>query len=187
MDKKKILGNYTVRCSLNSFMNGFVFTGNDRETVLQPSTDEIKNFYCSEIDRPVYKDISFLSNNILRIKEARIVTFGAAGLRPSKSEKAANFFISAFKDNDITSEELGSFSFSLDFFNVWEKVNINFIPNNENSNKNYYLGMKANTGYNQITLDDYNINTKYIGETFTPILEMLVDTAGLLDYFEEVV
>ena len=47
--------------------------------------------------------------------------------------------------------------------------------------------MKANTGYNQITLDDYNINTNYLGETFTPILEMMVDTAGLLDFFGEVV
>ena len=186
MDKKNILGNYTIRCSLSSFLNGFVFTGNDRETVLQPSTDEIKLFSCSEIDRPIYKDISFLSNNILRIKAARLVTFGAEGLRPSKSEKAANFFISAFKENDITSDELGNFAFSLDFFNVWEQVNLNFIPDYKNANKNYYLGMKANTGYNQITIDDYNINNNYLGETFTPILELQLDTAGLLDQFGDV-
>lgn len=174
----KILGKYTLLTSLYSFIDSFTFTGNNRNTELQLSADEIRPIACGEVNSPVNKNCLLLSNNILRIEKARIITLGAAGLRPSLSAKAATLFFTAFKENDVYSQELGSFSFELDFFNEWQDINLNFLPDFKNADEHYYLGLKA-ISVNKLTLDDYNIQTAYIGQSFRPELELKVDTAGV--------
>jgi hypothetical protein len=46
-------------------------------------------------------------------------------------------------------------------------------------NDNYFLSIDKN--YTKLFIDDYNVQDEYIGQTFGAVLEMLVDTAGVLD------
>ena len=35
--------------------------------------------------------------------------------------------------------------------------------------------------YTKFFIDDYNVQDDYVGQNFTAVLEMLIDTAGVLD------
>jgi hypothetical protein len=56
-------------------------------------------------------------------------------------------------------------------------VNVKYLP--AKVNDNYYLSI--NKDYTKFFIDDYNIQDDYIGQNFTAVLELLVDTAGVLD------
>ena len=178
MNPKKIKGTYILRASLNDVLSGFKFKGNERNTELSPAADFLLNLACADINRPVNTAVSLISNNVLNIKAARILTPGAAGLRGAlNSQVAANITIVGRASADVSAESLGGFSFALDNFNEWQDVNVKYLP--AKVNDNYYLSINKN--YTKFFIDDYNIQDEYIGQNFTAVLEMLVDTAGVLD------
>jgi hypothetical protein len=178
MDPKKIKGTYILRASLNDVISGFEFTGADRNTELSPASDFILNLACADINRPVNTAVSLISNNVLNIKAARILTPGAVGLRGAlNSQVAASITIIGRAAADVTAETLGGFTFALDHFNEWQDVNVKYLP--AKVNENYFLSI--NKDYTKFFIDDYNIQDDYIGQNFTAVLEMLIDTAGVLD------
>jgi hypothetical protein len=178
MDPKKIKGTYILRASLNDVVSGFEFTGADRNTELAAAADFMLNLRCADIDRPVNTSVSLISNNVLNIKAARILTPGAAGLRPAlNSQTAGTFTIIGRASNDVAAEVLGGFTFGLDLFNEWQDVSVKYLP--KKVNDNYFLSIDKN--YTKLFIDDYNVQDEYIGQTFGAVLEMLVDTAGVLD------
>jgi hypothetical protein len=65
----------------------------------------------------------------------------------------------------------------LDFFNQWQDVDFEYLP--QKVNENYYLSIDKQ--YSKLYFDDYNIQDEYIGQTFNATLEMIIDTAGVLD------
>ena len=178
MDPKKIKGTYILRASLNDVVSGFAFTGADRNTELSAASDFLLNLACADINRPTNTAVSLISNNILNIKAARILTPGAAGLRVAlNSQVAATITIVGRALADVSAEALGGFTFGLDLFNEWQDVNVKYMP--AKVNDNYYLSI--NKDYTKFFIDDYNIQDDYVGQTFAAVLEMLVDTAGVLD------
>lgn len=178
MDPKIIKGTYILRASLNDVVSGFSFTGTDRNTELAAADDFMINLRCADIDRPVNTSVSLVSNNVLNIKAARILTPGAAGLRPALNSQTAGIFTFIGRaSNDVAAESLGGFTFGLDLFNEWQEVSIKYLP--KKVNDNYYLSMDKN--YTKLFVDDYNVQNEYIGQTFGAVLEMFVDTAGVLD------
>ena len=171
-------GTYILRASLNDVVSGFEFTGTDRNTELSPSSDFILNLACADINRPVNTAVSLISNNVLNIKAARILTPGAVGLRGSlNSQVAANITIVGRASADVAADSLGGFSFALDNFNEWQDVNVKYLP--AKVNDNYFLSI--NKDYTKFFIDDYNIQDEYVGQNLAAVLEMLVDTAGVLD------
>lgn len=184
MNPHKIKGTYTLRASLADIVNGYQFTGADRNAELAPASDFMLLLKCDEINRPLNTAVSLISNNVLNVKAARIVTSGAPGLRTAlNSSVAALFTVVGRALNDITSDSLGSFTFGVDFFNEWENLNIKFIP--EKVNDNYYLSLDHT--FSKFFIDDYNIQDDYVGQTFNATLELLIDTAGVLDNAGEIV
>ena len=178
MDPKRIKGTYILRASLNDVVSGFSFTGSDRNTELSPASDFLLNLACADINRPVNTAVSLISNNVLNIKAARILTPGAAGLRGAlNSQVAANITIVGRASADVAADSLGGFSFALDNFNEWQDVNVKYLP--AKVNDNYYLSI--NKDYTKFFIDDYNVQEDYVGQNFTAVLEMLVDTAGVFD------
>lgn len=178
MDPKKIKGTYILRASLNDVVSGFEFTGADRNTELSPSSDFLLNLTCADINRPINTAVSLISNNVLNIKAARILTPGAAGLRGAlNSQVSASLTIIGRATANVAAESLGGFTFALDHFNEWQDVNIKYLPFKVNDN--YFLSIDKD--YTKFFIDDYNIQDEYIGQNFNSVLEMLVDTAGLFD------
>lgn len=176
MDPKKIKGVYTVRADVSAIVNGYTFTNNNRNAILTASSDFILNFNCTEIQNPIYNKVSFISNNKLHIKAARIVTNGAPGLQSSINYRAANFWLIGRATEDATSQALKPIFFGIDFFNEWQQLDIEYLP--EKVNDNYYLSIDKD--YSRLTIDDYNLQSEYEGETFKAFLELVIDTAGIL-------
>lgn len=174
-----IKGVYNVRAPLSQIVNGYTFTGENRNVGLSPSDEFMLDLTCDDIPRPNNTDISLVSNNKLFIRKVKLITNGARGLLPSVNfSRAGTLFINARSANDITSDNLGGFLFSVDNFNEWQDVSIEFLP--EKKNENYYLSV--NNFYSRIWFDDYNIQDAYIGQTFNLFLEMMIDTAGVFDH-----
>lgn len=178
MDSKKIKGTYTVRASLYDIVNGYQFTGADRNVQLDATADFMLLTKCDDIDRPLNTVVSFISNNVLNVKAARINTSGAAGLRTAlNSSLAASITIIGRATNSATAEALGGFTFGIDYFNEWQELNIKYLP--KKVNDNYYLSVDH--AYSKLFIDDYAIQDDYIGQTFNATIELLIDTAGVLD------
>ena len=178
MNPQRIKGQYILRASIDDVVNSYQFTGADRNAELSASSDFMLLLKCADIDRPVNTSVSLVSNNALNIKAARILTNGAAGLRAAvNSQIAATLTIVGRASNDVASEALGGFTFGLDLFNEWQDVSIKYLP--KKVNDNYFLSIDKN--YTKLFIDDYNVQDEYIGQTFGAVLEMLIDTAGVLD------
>lgn len=175
----KIKGQYIVRANIDNIVNGYTFTNVDRNASLSASADFMLNLICDDIARPLNTNISLISNNKLYVKKVKITTHGAAGLQPSiNASVASKIYLKGRALNDVSAEDLGGFLFSVDNFNEWQDVNLEFVP--KKVNDNYYL-MCEHT-YSKIWFDDYNIQENYEGQTFKLFLEMMIDTAGVLDY-----
>ncbi len=175
---KLIKGKYILRASLSDLVDGYTFTNDDRAAVLQPAADFLLNLSCDDIDRPINTTVSLISENRLNVLAARIITSGAPGLqRAIDASKAATILLVGRSEYDITSESLGGFTFGIDDFNEWQDVGVSFLP--KKVNDNYYLSVDH--AYSRITVDDYNLQSAYEGETFNAFLELMIDTAGVLD------
>lgn len=178
----KILGKYIIRASLASFSTGFTFQNADRDTRLTIAADEILNFACADLSRPVNNAVSFVKNNILKVRGVRIITTGAEGLRGGLNDFASNLLFTAYSTND-TSAPLNSFQVCVDRFNEWQPVNIDFLVDQDAPNENFYIGLNFN--YSFMSLEDFNVQEDYIGEGFVPFVELEIDTAGIFDYSGE--
>jgi hypothetical protein len=174
----KILGKYIVRASLDDFADGFTFANGDRDQRLTVNDDAVLNFECTDITRPLNNAVSFVSNNVLKIRAVRILTTGAEGLRGGLDDKAANILFKAFADNTTTTP-VGTFQVLVDRFNEWCPVNIDFMARSA-PNQNFFIGIDHT--YSFLSLDDYNIDENYVGQGFVPYVELDIDTAGIFDY-----
>lgn len=178
MNPKKIKGQYTLRADITPIVNGYTFTGADRNAESAATDDFMLSLSCDEIDRPILNSVSLITNNKLFIKKARILTSGAEGLRRAlNSSIAASVLIVGRSANDVTSTALGGFTMGLDFFNQWQDEDFEYLP--QKVNENYYLSIDKQ--YSKLYFDDYNIQDEYLGQTFKATLEMIIDTAGVLD------
>lgn len=181
---KTIKGKYTLRAGLSPIVNGYAFTNNDRTAELGASADFMLTLSCDDIDRPINKVVSLISNNRLNVLRARLLTSGAPGLQPAQnSSVSASILIVGRATNDVSADSVGGFSFGLDHFNEWQDVGVSFVP--AKVNDNYYLSIDHT--YSKIFFDDYNLQKEYEGETFNLFLELEIDTAGVLDNGGEVV
>lgn len=175
----KIMGKYIVRASLNDFTTNFVFANGDRNTRLTLNNNEMLSFTCPDISRPINNGVSFNSQAVLKVKAIRIVTTGAEGLRSGLNSNAANLLFQARKADDVTSDLLGAFQVNVTRYNEWNPVNIEFQAS-ETQQPNFYLGV--NSQYSFLSVDDYNVQNDYLGETFKPFVELDIDTSGIIDY-----
>lgn len=174
----KIKGKYTLRAGLSPIVNGYTFTNNDRSAELSAASDFMLTLSCDDIDRPINKVVSLISNNRLNVLRARLLTSGAPGLQPAlNSSLAASILIIGRATNDVAGDSVGGFSFGLDHFGEWQDVDVIFVPSKVNDN--YYLSIDHT--YSKIFFDDYNLQTEYEGQTFNLFLELEIDTAGVLD------
>ena len=90
----EIKGKYTLRAGLSPIVNGYTFTNNDRSAELSAASDFMLTLSCDDIDRPINKVVSLISNNRLNVLRARLLTSGAPGLQPAlNSSLAASILI----------------------------------------------------------------------------------------------
>lgn len=121
----------------------------------------------------------FLVKNKLLIKRARLITPGSPELQPSPGEHAARLLLQSYAtDGDGNETEGNALQIKLDFFNEWQEFNVWFENYNIDSADGTYK-FKMPSGYWNLNVDDYNIQSAYKGEKLFAFLELEIDTAGL--------
>lgn len=186
---KSIRGNYVIEGDLTSLLNGYQFTGTDRDVniVNGRGFGLLWNLKAIE-DRYLYRTAHFVANNKVKIKRARLSTPGAVGLRAGVGEQIAARVILDSARGLGDWNPIGDPSIMLRFsrLNEWENFDITFLSEEaegEGLDQFYFMINDL-----RLWIDDYNIQRAYIGETFGLVLEMEIDTAGMvIDYDGEIV
>lgn len=190
VNAKPIRGNYVIEGDLTSLLNGYQFTGTDRDAdiVNGGGLGLLWNLKAIE-DRYLYRTVHFVANNKVKIKRARLTTPGAVGLRSGASAtQAAMVIIDSSNGPGGGWNPIGDPSVVLRFskFNEWENFDLTFLSEEaegEGLDQFYFMINEL-----RLWIDDYNIQSAYVGETFGLILEMEIDTAGMvIDYDGEIV
>lgn len=190
VNAKPIRGNYVIEGDLSSLLNGYQFTGTDRDVDITNGSGLGLFWNLKAIeDRFSYRTAHFVANNKVKIKRARLNTPGAVGLRSGVSSTiAARVIIDSSGGPGNDWNPIGDPSIVLRFskFNEWENFDLTFLSENaedEGLDQFYFMINEL-----RLWIDDYNIQTAYVGETFGLILEMEIDTAGMvIDYDGEIV
>lgn len=190
VNAKPIRGNYVIEGDLTSLLNGYQFTGTDRDADIVNGSGLGLFWSLKAIeDRYLYRTAHFVANNKVKIKRARLNTPGAVGLRSGVSAGIAASVIIDSSGGPLNDwNPIGDPSIVLRFskFNEWENFDLTFLSEEaegEGLDQIYFMINEL-----RLWIDDYNIQSAYVGETFGLILEMEIDTAGMvIDYDGEIV
>lgn len=163
----------------------YTFTGNDRDASFSPTGDNQRLILaCSQnplIYLPRQYDTGFIYGTKVFLKKARIISRGAPGLRTTRNTAAEiELFIQTFSGDVITPSK------GLYFLNWNEWININAVFDcwidplvDDGSNKNAFLSFGVDHTRTCFAVDDYNIQSAYIGQKFFPELELEIEAAGM--------
>lgn len=192
---KPIKGKYNV-LSAPAFTSGYTFTGNNRDAEISPESAFMLSVLTGDYspDYGLDVDVNFVYNNLININKVRVNSKGAPGLKSSVLY-AAQLFIKVIcgryglKKDSTPGDVLFTFGFIIPRWNEWVETKLCIKPfeSNVNIDKSQYdlidgkLPVCFGTlSESEFKIDDYNIQSAYIGETFTPSIEFQIDTAGVL-------
>lgn len=180
----KIAGKYNISMDLTPYQ--YEFTGNNRNALINKSAPDfvISGALCSQIKnlstsvRPKY-------DNVFTITKARLISSGAVGLRAPEGIIAGIVNFVLIDENNT--KDLSRVFLRIREWNEWEEINVDLFPFNtelifNDEETKHSLSYKISYTATSFRVDDYNIQSAYIGQTFTPILQLEVKTAGMVNY-----
>lgn len=175
MAKKQIYGNYIISANLTANFPVYRFTGNNRNGNMSPNDPNV-NFNCNSVGSNV--SVNFVTQNKIYIKRARLITPGCEGLRPGLNADAARLVFSAIEKDGVLDNE---HSFTLEFkrFNEWENFNFFYEPYFGKILKTEECSFRLALPPSGFNIDDYNIQSAYIGQPLSLWLEIEIDTNGI--------
>lgn len=179
----EVAGRYNCNAEIQN--SEYTFTGNNRDISFSPTGDNQRLILvCSQnplLFLPRQYDTGFIYGTKVFIKRARVISRGAPGLRTTRNTAAEiELFIRTFS-GDIISDSRGLY-----FVNWNEWININAVFDcwidplvDDGSNKNAFLSFGVDHARTYFAVDDYNIQSAYIGQKFFPELELEIEAAGM--------
>ena len=184
MSSKKIQGVYDLYLKCTDA--AYTLTGNDRNADFGfvGTQDEIPAL-CLNYPGALNTRIAVPVENKVIIKKMKLWPRGAYGLQHAPLYMAGSFYL-----------ELGRTDTDTNTFVIYDKVAI-YVPNwgewfdvnavlepykridGDSSKQFLQFSMAYDTAV--FTCDDFNIQSDFVGQGVSPALEMIVDTAGLVD------
>lgn len=160
----------------------YTFTGNDRNATFGISdfSGEL-DLRCLNCPTTQNAKVSVPVENDVTIKRVRMWPCGAYGLQNSPLKMAAGMALlmgrgdsSDFKIYDYTALVVPNWG-------EWFNVNLKISPYRriDNDDSYNYIGFAIDADETEFSLDDFNIQSDFIGQVVTPALEMEIETAGL--------
>lgn len=170
MSNNKISGSYIIQCALP--VAEYTFTGAERNAEADLLvTPTVLNFIDLSNGSSGDRYIDFLSKNKIHVKAIRIITPGGEGLRTTKS--AAWLYFNLYENT--TNKGLLSI-IEIAKYNEWQVLNDYWEPYKLTKENLFNIGL-SNAKF---WIDDYNVQTAYIGEKVKFKIELSIDTAGLV-------
>lgn len=176
---------YTISAPLNA---QYTFTGADREATFSiNSPDAPLNLSCVSSSTAAY--VAAMYDTVINVKRVRLVSAGAPGLQRTEQHAACNFILAARAlDESLTYQTLDTCVVKIPNWNEWIDVNYKLRPFKKKINFSAsqiaqykpvdLFALYQNSGF---YCDDFNIQAVYVGETFTPVLEMEIETGGMVE------
>lgn len=116
----------------------------------------------------------------LRIKRARIITPGSAGLGPAKGNPAAVLCVGSFYTDDDTDQTIYGEEFAMNFayYNEWQDFNL-VIDNTDFGHDYFGLCIKPSSSWggveSRLTLDDFNLQQAYKDQSADFLIEFEIE------------
>lgn len=181
-----IQGHYLIQATLynggdDSQLDLYTYTNADRAAAVSFSQDCKLSFLQLDSSKPLnYGDLrSFLTQARLNVKRARIFTPGSPGICPANGKRAARLILVSYRTIDGVDVEGESFEIKFDSYNEWQ--NLDYIFENYGFQEEYYNLKIPGQSPAYLTIDDYNLQSAYEGETLRAFLELDIDTAGMIN------
>ncbi len=182
----KIQGHYLIQAPLyiggdSTQLDLYTYTNADRAAVVNFSQDCKLSFLQLDSSKPLnYGDVrAFLKEARLNVKRARIFTPGSPGICPANGKRAARLILDSYRTIDGVDVEGESFEIKFDEYNKWQ--NLDYIFENYKFPEEYYNLKIPGQSPAYLTIDDYNLQSAYEGETLRAFLELDIDTAGMIN------
>ena len=130
--------------------------------------------------------VVFPVENIVTIKRVRIVANAGPGIQAGVNHYAGQFILSMARDDgegNVT--KFDECPVIIPNWGEWYEINMNLKPFKRTGGDTTaeFVGMAVDKTLDTLAMfyvDDYNIQEDYIGRGITPILQMEVETAGLV-------
>ena len=125
-------------------------------------------------------EVSFDKTKVLKIKRARIKTPGSIGLGAGNGEKCATLYLATGTFGSPISTA-AAFAMQFSAFNEWEDMNLS-VDSTAFALSSYKMAITTTDGdglYSTFTIDDYNMQSSYVGEKLTAYLEIEVESEDL--------
>lgn len=176
----KVQGTYRIYANLKDGDNADLYTFTNADRAAEVNFSQDTQLYFNQIDSIVTPGgilRKFIKNCKLNILRGRILTPGAPGLQPAKGRIAANLSLQATNDD---SESGNILKLIFPVYNEWVNFGIPFESFGITTASYYFILKYAAPSF--LTVDDYNLQTAYEGETLNAALELEVDSAGLYSF-----
>ena len=157
--------------------SSYTLTGNDR-TAAFGVTDTIENnemnVKCLSAPNPDNK-VSFDTNNKITIKRVRVRMNGAPGIQAGLNHIAAKICIEFGEVVDGVWKTATKDFLQVPNFGEWCECEVVIRPHKLHGYKKMFVNPNETIFY----VDDYNLQSEYVNQGITPILEMEIETAGI--------
>lgn len=182
MNAKKIQGKYLCVGDLGG---AYTLTGADRDATMSLTTDDPINLLA--VNNKGARSIFLCGNTRTRITRARLRSPAGPGVNSSKPTAGAVVLSFCSMSGGVKDTELDAVKLSIPMWGDWFDVNLDIEPY-----KTAYSWSDAQiaqgrpvgcfVGYNSaLNVDDYNIQDDYNGQTIGAVLDIEIETAGVLD------
>lgn len=185
--RQKIAGKYLIRAVLPA---SYELTGNARNAEFYFTGDSALNTVCMTKDYYGVGGAKFLFESQIKINRARIMAAGGYGLQaPQDGSPAASLIIGINQFADGSGVSLGTGFIRFSNWGEWEEKNLVYRPFNgtpgswtgaafEHSKPVCFKAIQQNSDFK---CDDYNLQEDFVGQTITPVIEMEIETNGIID------
>lgn len=172
MANNKISGSYLIQTA--QYVSSYILTGQTRSGKAEETVIIDSNWLDMSNGSLNDRYLDFQTKNKLHITAVKITAKGGDGLRPSPSKNAGIFQL-VFKGADNT--KFYGPIFEIGKFNEWQETD-DIIEPFKHKLKGDKYGISFS--YPEFNIDDYNIQSAYVGKPVFFIVEMKIKTAGII-------
>ena len=179
---KQIQGKYFLQADIPT---SYSLTGENRSASM--GLNDITELIVLSINAPgVSNRVYFPVEHVVTIKRVRIVANGGPGIQGGVNHFAGQFILSMARDDgegNVT--KFDECPVIIPNWGEWYDINMILRPYNRTGGDTSaeFVGMAIEKTLDSLAMfyiDDYNIQDDFVGQGITPILQMEIETAGLV-------
>ena len=179
---KQIQGKYFLQANVPT---SYTLTGADRAGSM--GLNDLTELIVESINSPgVSNRVYFPVEHVVTIKRVRIVANGGPGIQGGVNHYAGQFILSMARDDgegNVT--KFDECPVIIPNWGEWYDINMSLRPYKRTGGDTSaeFVGMAIEKTLDSVAMfyaDDFNIQEDFVGQGITPILQMEIETAGLV-------